>query len=207
MKNLLFCLLALSAQIVKELREKTGAGMMDCKTALINSNGDMSKAVELLRQKGLASADKKSSRKTSEGLIESYIHTGGKIGVLLEVNCETDFVARRLEFQTLVKDIAMQIAASPSVEYISKEIIPQEVIDSEKRIENGKEDLKNKPENIKEKILIGRIDKRLKEMCLMNQSFIKNQEITIEELVKQHISLLGENIKISRFQRFILGNY
>lgn len=164
-KNLLFCLLALSAQIVKELREKTGAGMMDCKTALINSNGDMSKAVELLRQKGLASADKKSSRKTSEGLIESYIHTGGKIGVLLEVNCETDFVARRLEFQTLVKDIAMQIAASPSVEYISKEIIPQEVIDSEKRIENGKEDLKNKPENIKEKILIGRIDKRLKEMC------------------------------------------
>nr|UNJ16419.1 elongation factor Ts [Boldiaceae sp.] len=198
--------MVLSAQIVKELREKTGAGMMDCKNALLNSDGDMIKATEFLRQKGLAFADKKNSRITCEGIIDSYIHIGGKIGVLIEVNCETDFVARRLEFQTLVKNLAMQIAASQSVQYVSRNDIPINVIEYEKKIETGKDDLRNKPEAVKDKIVLGRIEKRLKELCLMDQVFIKNQDLSIEELVKQHISLLGENIKIARFQRFVLGS-
>nr|QUE29955.1 tsf [Erythrocladia irregularis] len=195
----------ISAQVVKELRDKTGAGMMDCKKALQSSNGNMEEAIDALRIKGLASADKKSSRKAAEGLVDSYIHTGNRIGVLVEVNCETDFVARRIEFQELVKDIAMQIAASPSVAYISTAQIDSTIIETEKQLESQKDDLMNKPDNIRDKIVDGRIQKRLKEMCLLDQSFIKNQDITIEELVKQSIALLGENIQIARFQRFTLG--
>ena len=193
------------AQRVKELRIKTGAGMMDCKKALQASDGDMEIAIENLRKKGLASADKKSSRAATEGLVESYIHAGSRVGVLIELNCETDFVARRLEFQKLAKNIAMQIAACPQVYYVSIDDIPKNLIEKEKLIESGKEDLSTKAENVKDKIIQGRINKRLQEMSLMNQSFIREPDISVEELVKQHIALLGENIKIRRFERFILG--
>jgi len=187
----------ISAQVVKELREKTSAGMMDCKKALQDSNGDMEKAMETLRQKGLASANKKSSRIATEGLIDSYIHMGGKLGVIIEVNCETDFVARRPEFQELAKNIAMQIAASPSVEYISLQHIPIDVITKEKEIESSKDDLAKKPADIKEKIVEGRIQKRLKELTLLDQFFIRDSTITIDELIKQNIAKLGENIQVS----------
>nr|YP_010338319.1 elongation factor Ts [Bangia atropurpurea]UNJ18269.1 elongation factor Ts [Bangia atropurpurea] len=197
--------LQISAQTVKALRDKTGAGMMDCKKALEASNGNEEKALESLRQKGLASANKKSSRTAIEGLLESYIHTGGRIGVLVEVNCETDFVARRPEFQKLAKDIAMQIAACPNVEFVSTLHIPDETINLEKRIEAGRDDLKNKPAEMIEKIVEGRIKKRLKELSLLDQMFIRNQDITIEDLINQNIAVLGENIKIRRFVRFILG--
>jgi len=195
----------ISSKLVKELREKTGAGMMNCKKALQETEGNFEKAVESLRQKGLASADKKADRKASEGIIESYIHTGAKLGVLVEVNCETDFVARRIEFQELTKNIAMQIAACPSINYVSLSNIPTEVIEKERFIESGKEDLINKPVEIKEKILDGRVQKILKMQSLLDQPFIKDPNITIDELIKQKISLLGENIKVSRFTRFQLG--
>ena len=162
----------ISAQVVKELRDKTSAGMMDCKKALQDSNGDMEKAMETLRQKGLASANKKSSRIATEGLIDSYIHMGGKLGVIVEINCETDFVARRPEFQELAKNIAMQIAASPSVEYISLQHVPMDVINKEKEIESSKDDLTKKPADIKDKIVEGRIQKRLKELTLLDLSLI-----------------------------------
>jgi elongation factor Ts len=197
--------LEISPKLVKELREKTGAGMMNCKKALQETEGDFDKAVETLRQKGLASADKKSGRQASEGLIESYIHTGGKLGVLVEVNCETDFVARRPEFQQLTKNIAMQIAASPTVNYVSLNDIPPEVVEREKSIEAGKEDLANKPEAIRAKIVEGRIDKILKTQSLLDQPFIRDNTQTVEELIKQTISQLGENIKVARFMRFQLG--
>ena len=197
--------LEISPKLVKELREKTGAGMMNCKKALQESEGNFEKAIESLRQKGLASADKKSGRKASEGLIESYIHTGGKLGVLVEVNCETDFVARRPEFQQLAKNIAMQIAACPTVNFVSINDIPPEVIEAEENIEAGKEDLISKPEAIRSAILKGRIDKYKKTQSLLDQPFIRDNNQTIEELLKQTISLLGENIKISRFIRFQLG--
>nr|YP_010443928.1 elongation factor Ts [Chattonella marina]UTE94815.1 elongation factor Ts [Chattonella marina] len=197
----------INAKTVKELREKTGAGMMDCKNALKETGGEFEKAIEHLRQKGLASADKKLSRQASEGLIESYIHTGGKLAVLVEVNCETDFVARRPEFQELTKNIAMQIAASPSVIYVSYEDIPSELIQKEREIELKKEDLAGKPEEIIEKIVNGRVEKALKSLCLFDQPFIKNQDITVEELVKQTIAQLGESIKVPRFARFVLGQY
>lgn len=197
--------LEISPKLVKELREKTGAGMMNCKKALQESEGDFEKAVETLRQKGLASADKKAGRQASEGLVESYIHTGGKLGVLVEVNCETDFVARRSEFQQLVKNIAMQIAASPTVNYVSINDIPAEVVEKEKSIEAGKEDLANKPEAIRAKIVDGRIEKILKMQSLLDQPFIRDNSQTVEEVIKQTISQLGENIKVSRFIRFQLG--
>ncbi len=195
----------ISAQVVKELREKTSAGMMDCKKALQEANGDIEKAMETLRQKGLASANKKSSRIATEGVIESYIHMGGKLGVIVEVNCETDFVARRPEFQELAKNIAMQIAACPSVEYVTTSSIPLDIIQKEKDTEAGKEDLAKKPQEIREKIVEGRIQKRLKEISLMDQYFIRDSSITVEELVKQNIAKLGENIQIRRFERFVLG--
>nr|YP_009509276.1 translation elongation factor Ts [Gracilaria vermiculophylla]AXI96926.1 translation elongation factor Ts [Gracilaria vermiculophylla]QXU75131.1 translation elongation factor Ts [Gracilaria vermiculophylla]WDZ67957.1 translation elongation factor Ts [Gracilaria vermiculophylla] len=195
----------ISSHFVKELRSKTGAGMMDCKKALQLADGDMELAIETLRKKGLASANKKSTRIASEGIIDSYIHTGSKIGVLIELNCETDFVARRTEFQHLTKNLAMQIAACQNVFYVSTNDIPQKIIDRETRIESEKEDILNKPTNIKDQIINARVDKRLKEMSLMSQPFIKDQNILIEDLIKQHIALLGENIKVSRFQRFILG--
>ncbi|MGK7939656.1 MAG: translation elongation factor Ts [Crocosphaera sp.] len=195
----------ISAKLVKELREKTGAGMMDCKKALKENGGDMEKSMEWLRQKGITSAEKKSGRQTAEGLVHSYIHTGGRIGVLVEVNCETDFVARRDEFKELVQNVAMQIAACPNVEYVAQTDIPEAIIAKEKEIEMGRDDLGNKPDNIKEKIVQGRIEKRQKEMSLLDQPFIKDPNIDVEELLKQTISQLGENIQIRRFTRFVLG--
>ncbi|MBJ7899374.1 MAG: translation elongation factor Ts [Cyanobacteria bacterium RI_101] len=195
----------ISAQLVKALREKTGAGMMDCKKALSESGGDMEKAVEWLRQKGIASADKKSGRTAAEGLVHSYIHFGGRIGVLVEVNCETDFVARGDRFKDLVNDVAMQIAACPNVEYVKVEDIPPAIALKEKEVEMGRDDLGNKPDNIKEKIVQGRIEKRLKELSLVDQPYIKDQNMTIDELVKQAVAELGENIQIRRFIRFNLG--
>lgn len=195
----------ISAQLVKELREQTGAGMMDCKKALKETNGDISKAMEWLRQKGIASAGKLEGRVAAEGLVESYIHTGGRIGVLVEVNCQTDFVARNETFKELVKNIAMQVAACPQVEYVSVDDIPTEFVESEKSIEMGRDDLGNKPENIREKIVLGRIEKRLKELTLMDQPFIRDQNKTVEELVKETSGQLGEKIQVRRFTRFVLG--
>jgi elongation factor Ts len=195
----------ISSKLVKELREKTGAGMMNCKKALQENEGNFEKAVETLRQKGLASADKKAGRQASEGVVESYIHTGGKLGVLVEVNCETDFVARRPEFQQLAKNLAMQIAASPTVNYVSVNDIPPEVVEKEKSIEAGKDDLSSKPEQIKAKIIEGRIEKILKTQSLLDQPFIRDNNQTVDELIKQTIAQLGENIKVARFIRFQLG--
>lgn len=195
----------ISAKLVKELREKTGAGMMDCKKALKESNGDLEKATEWLRQKGISSAAKKEGRVAAEGLVHSYIHTGGRVGVLVEINCETDFVARRDEFKGLAQDVAMQIAACPNVEYVKVDDIPQDWIEREKQIEMGREDLASKPENIREKIVQGRIEKRLKELSLVDQPFIKDQNITVDELVKKAVAQLGENIQVRRFTRFVLG--
>jgi elongation factor Ts len=195
----------ISAQTVKELREKTSAGMMDCKKALQESNGDIEKAIESLKQKGLASANKKSNRIASEGLIESYIHMGGKLGVMVELNCETDFVARNPDFQELARNVAMQIAACPTVRFIKLEEIPDQIVQEEKNIESAKDDLAKKPKEIKEKIVEGRIQKRLKEMVLLEQPFIRDNTIIMEELVKQYIAKLGENIQIRRFERFNLG--
>lgn len=195
----------ISAKLVKELRDKTNAGMMDCKKALKESDGDMAKAMEWLRQKGITSAEKKAGRVAAEGIVESYIHTGGRIGVIVEVNCETDFVARREDFQSLAKNIAMQIAACPNVEYIKIADIPADVVEQEKAIEMGRDDLGNKPENIKEKIVEGRIQKRLGEMCLLSQPYVRDQSITVEELITQQIATIGENIQVRRFARFILG--
>lgn len=195
----------ISAKQVKELRDQTGAGMMDCKKALAESNGDLEKATEWLRKKGIASAGKKEGRVAAEGLVGSYIHTGGRVGILVEVNCETDFVAREEQFQSLVRNIAMQVAACPNVEYVSVDDIPGEMVTKEKAIEMGREDLANKPENIREKIVQGRIEKRLKEVALLDQPYIRDQNITVEELVKQTSGKLGEKIKVRRFVRFILG--
>jgi len=195
----------ISAKLVKDLRDRTGAGMMDCKKALAETDGDISKAIDWLRQKGIASAEKKSGRLAVEGQIGSYIHTGGRVGVLVEVNCETDFVARREEFQELVRNVAMQIAACPNVEFVKVEDIPQDIIDREKQIEMGRDDLAGKPDNIKEKIVLGRIDKRLKELSLVDQPYIRDPNITVDELVKSQVAKLGENIQIRRFNRFVLG--
>jgi elongation factor Ts len=195
----------ISAKIVKELRDKTSAGMMACKKALQESNGNLEEAIENLKKKGLASATKKASRIASEGVVQAYIHMGGKLGVLVELNCETDFVARNPEFQELARSVAMQIAASPSVQFVKMSEIPQAVIDFEKETEFKKDDLGNKSKDIKEKIVEGRIQKRLKEMSLLDQAFIRDTNITVEELIKQNISILGENIQIRRFERFVLG--
>ncbi|RAM52179.1 translation elongation factor Ts [Mastigocladus laminosus UU774] len=195
----------ISAKLVQELRQKTGAGMMDCKKALKENDGDLAKAEEWLRKKGIAKAGAKADRVAAEGLVGSYIHTGGRVGVLVEVNCETDFVARREEFQTLVRNIAMQIAACPNVEYVKVSDIPADIVQKEKDIEMGRDDISNKPDNVKEKIVQGRIDKRLKEMTLLDQPYIRDQSITVEELVKQAIAQIGENIQVRRFVRFVLG--
>ena len=194
-----------SAKTVKQLRETTGAGMMDCKKALAASDGDLTKAAEWLRKKGIASAEKKSGRTAAEGLVSSYIHTGGRVGVLVEVNCETDFVARGEAFRTLVHNVAMQIAACPQVEYVSTEEIPEAVKERETAIEMGRSDLAAKPEAIRKKIVAGRIGKRLKELALLDQSFIKDSSVTVAELVKQTSGTLGERIVVRRFARFVLG--
>ena len=195
----------ISAKLVKELRDKTGAGMMDCKKALAETGGDAEKATEWLRQKGIATAEKKAGRTAAEGAIGSYIHTGARVGVLVEVNCETDFVARGEIFQELLRNVAMQIAACPSVEFVTTAEIPSEVADREKAIEMGRDDLAGKPEAMKVKIVEGRIGKRLKELSLMDQAFIKDNTITVEELVKQVAGKVGENIQVRRFTRFNLG--
>jgi len=195
----------ISAKLVKELRDMTGAGMMDCKKALAETKGDKDKAVEWLRQKGIASAEKKSGRTAAEGAIGSYIHTGARVGVLVEVNCETDFVARGEIFQELIRNVAMQIAACPSVDYVKVDDIPAEVANREKQIEMGRDDLAGKKEEMKEKIVAGRIGKRLKEMALMDQAYIKDSNLTVEEMVKQVAGKVGENIQVRRFVRFNLG--
>ena len=195
----------ITAKLVKELRDKTSAGMMDCKKALIENKGDMEKSIEWLRQKGIASAEKKSGRVAAEGAVGSYIHTGSRVGVLLELNCETDFVARGDLFQGLLRDLSMQVAACPSVEYVSVDQIPEAIASKEKEIEMGRDDLSGKPDQIKEKIVEGRIGKRLKEMALLEQPFIKDSSINVEELVKQVAGKIGENIKVRRFTRYTLG--
>ncbi|KAF3599688.1 hypothetical protein F2Q69_00033266 [Brassica cretica] len=193
-----------SAGLVKQLREETGAGMMDCKKALAETGGDLEKAQEYLRKKGLSTADKKSSRLAAEGRIGSYIHDA-RIGVLIEVNCETDFVGRSEKFKELVDDLAMQAVANPQVQYVSIEDIPEEIKQKEKEIEMQREDLESKPENIKEKIVEGRISKRLGEMALLEQPFIKDDSVLVKDLVKQTVATLGENIKVRRFVKFTLG--
>ncbi len=195
----------ITAKLVKDLRDKTGAGMMDCKKALNETNGNLETAIEWLRKKGIASAEKKSGRVAAEGAIGSYIHTGSRVGVLLELNCETDFVARGEIFQSLLKDISMQVAACPNVEYVSVDDVPQDVVDKEKLIEMGRDDLANKPEQIREKIVEGRIAKRLKELVLLDQPYIKDSALTVEQLVKQTAGKIGENIKVRRFTRYTLG--
>jgi elongation factor Ts len=195
----------ISAEQIKKLREKTGAGMLNCKNALMENQGDFEKAVAFLRQKGLASAEKKLTRSTKQGIITSYIHTGSKVGILLELNCETDFVARRTEFQNLAKTLAMQVAASSAVNYVSLKDIPESLWESETRIEGEREDLKSKPENIRQSILKGRVEKTLKTFTLLNQSCIRDPDLTVEDYIKNHVSLLGENIQITRFCKFIVG--
>ena len=195
----------ITAKLVKDLRDKTGAGMMDCKKALNETDGNVDKALEWLRKKGIASAEKKSGRVAAEGAIGSYIHTGSRVGVLLELNCETDFVARGEIFQSLLKDVSMQVAACPNVEYVSIDEIPGDVVEKEKQIEMGRDDLSGKPEQIKEKIVEGRIAKRLNELVLLSQPYIKDSSLTVEDLVKQAAAKIGENIKVRRFTRYTLG--
>lgn len=195
----------ISAKIVKKLRDKTGAGMMNCKQALAENNGDFEKAVEALKLKGMATADKKASRNTNEGLIYAYIHTGNKLGIMIEVNCETDFVARRSEFIDLAKNISMQIASNPDIEFIDLSDIPAPLKDDVRKFEGAKEDLKNKPDEIRNKIIDGRVEKSLKTKVLLEQPYIRDPNITVEEYIKQVIGILGENIKVTRFVRYSLG--
>jgi len=195
--------MSISAKMVKELREKTAAGMMDCKKALTETNGDMDKAIEYLREKGLSKAAKKSGRLASEGLVEAYIH-GGRIGVLVEVNSETDFVAKNEEFQTFVKDIAMHIAAENPL-YVKKEEVPEEVIQKEKDFLTKQALGEGKPEKIVEKMVEGRISKYYGEICLLEQSFVKDPDKTVGDLLNEKIARIGENLSIRRFSRFEVG--
>jgi elongation factor Ts len=195
----------IDAKVVKKLRDATGAGMMNCKKALLDNDGDYEKAIESLRLKGMATADKKASRNTNEGLIYSYIHTGSKLGILLEINCETDFVARREEFSDLAKNLAMQIASNPEIQVVSIDNILESTRNDVQKFESSKEDLENKPEEIKNKIIEGRVDKNLKRQVLLDQEYIRDTNITVNDYIKQVISLLGENIKVARFTRYVLG--
>jgi elongation factor Ts len=194
----------ITAELVKKLREKTGVGLMDCKDALKQSAGDMEKAIEYLREKGLAKLQKRMGKLASEGLVASYIHTGGKIGAMVEVNCETDFVANTKEFQDFVKDIAMQITASNPL-YIKREDIAEEVKEKEKNIYRKQALESGKPEKIVDKIAEGKMEKFYQEVCLIEQSFIKNPDLTVKELLEELVIKLGENIVIRRFVRFQLG--
>ena len=189
-------------QLVKQLREKTNAGMMDCKRALTEAGGDLEKAEAILRTKGIAGASKKSSRATKEGIVASYIHLQGKVGVLVEVNCETDFVAKNESFRAFVKDITLHIAAAHPL-YVSREEVPSALIESERAI--YKEQVKGKPENVVDKIVDGKLDKFYGTVCLLEQGFIKDPDHTIKELVATKISELGENIVIRRFTRYLVG--
>jgi len=195
---------SITSQMVKELRDKTNAGMMDCKKALTETGGDMEKAVDLLRQKGLAVAQKRAGRATSEGIIETYIHAGGKLGVMVEVGCETDFVAKTDSFLDFAKDIAMHIAAVNPVG-LKREEVPADLIERERAIYTQQALDSGKPENIAEKIVNGKMDKFYADVCLMEQKFVKNPDVTIQDLLNEIIASLGENISIKRFARFQVG--
>src|SRR3954469_11238056 len=194
----------ISASLVKELREKTGAGMMDCKKALSETSGDFEKAVDYLRKKGIASAAKKVGRMTKEGVVNSYIHGEGKVGVLVEINCETDFVARTEQFRQLVKDVAMHIAAA-APQWVRPEEVPAAVVAKEKEIAVAQMQASGKPAAVLEKIAEGKIKKFYEDNCLMQQVFVKDPNKTIEQLLKETIGALGENMSIRRFARFVLG--
>ncbi|MGG6311152.1 translation elongation factor Ts [Paenibacillus macerans] len=196
--------MAVDAKSVKELREKTGAGMLDCKKALEEANGDLTKAAELLREKGLAAAANKAGRIATEGLVESYIHAGGRIGVLVEINSETDFVAKNEQFKEFARDIAMHIAAM-SPRYVRREEVPTEELEKEKEILKAQALNEGKPEKIVEKMVEGRIGKYYEEFCLMEQAFVKDPDKTISQLLSEKISTIGENISIRRFVRYELG--
>ena len=195
---------AISANLVKELREMSGAGMMDCKKALLESKGDIQKAMDYLRKSGIAKAQKKSGREAKDGTISTYIHPGSKLGVILEINCETDFVAKTPVFQELAKDIAMHIAASSPIS-VSREDISEDIINKEKEIYSDQAKSSGKPADIIEKMVIGRIDKFCKENALLDQVFVKNSDLTVNDVITDAIAKLGENISISRFERFQLG--
>lgn len=195
----------INAKVVKKLRDETGAGMMNCKRALIENKGNYEDAVESLKLKGMATADKKSTRNTNEGLIYSYIHTGDKLGILVEINCETDFVARREEFSDLAKNIAMQIASNSQISVVSIDDISESMKEKTINFENAKDDLQNKPDEIKKKIVAGRVQKNLKKQVLLEQEYIRDPNITVNEYIKQIIAILGENIQVARFTRYVLG--
>lgn len=194
----------ISAKMVKELRDKTSAGMMDCKQALKETDGDMEKAVEFLRKKGLATAQKRSGRAMSEGVVKTYIHMGGKLGVMVEVGCETDFVAKNEDFIAFAKDIAMHVAASNPLG-IAEEDVPQEVVDKELEIYKAQALEMGKPENIVEKIAQGKLAKFYKDNCLLDQPFVKNPDVAVKDLLNELIAKIGENISIKRFARFQVG--
>lgn len=196
--------MTISATQVKELREKTGAGMMDCKRALEATGGEMSAAVKLLREKGIAAAERKAGRRTSEGLIDAYIHHGNRVGVLIEVNCETDFVARTDDFRGFVRDLAMQVAAAQP-RWVRRDQVPAEIIEREKAVFLGQAAAAGKPANIAERMVEGMLNKFLAGVCLEEQPFIRDSALTISELVKETTAKLGENIQIRRFVRFELG--
>ncbi len=193
-----------SSQLVKELREKTGAGILDCQKALAENGDSIDKAIDYLRHKGLAAAQKKAGRETNQGLIHAYIHMGGKIGVLIEVNCETDFVARNEEFKSFVNDLALQVAAAKPT-YVRREDIPAEVVDKERSIYEGQAKEMGKPPAAWPKIVEGKLEKFYQESCLIEQAFIKDPAVTIKELVSQKIAKIGENMNIRRFTRYQLG--
>jgi elongation factor Ts len=194
----------ISAQSVKELREKTGAGMMDCKKALTEANGDMEQAIVILRKKGLASAQKKAGRVAAEGMIGHYIHMGGKIGVLVEVNCETDFAGRSDDFQAIVKDLAMHIAAA-NPRYVRREDVPAEELEKEKEIYKDQARASGKPENIIDKIAEGKLGAYYQIVCLYDQMFVKDPSLTVEQLINALIGKIGENIRVRRFVRYQTG--
>ncbi len=194
----------ITSQMVKELRDKTNAGMMDCKRALGDTEGDMEKAVDLLRQKGLSVAAKRADRATSEGVVECYIHAGGKLGVMVEVGCETDFVAKTDDFLAFAKDIAMHVAAVSPVA-VTRDEVPAEMVEREKEIYINQAKESGKPDNIIEKIVTGKIEKYLSEICLMDQKFVKNPDFTIQDLLNELIAKMGENISVKRIARFQIG--
>jgi len=194
----------INAALVKQLREKSGAGMMDCKNALKECDGDIEKASDFLRKKGLATAAKRAGRDMSEGVIESYIHMGGKLGVLVEVNCETDFVAKNDDFKAFARNVAMHIAATGPVG-IKEEDVPEEIVAREKEVYRGQALELGKPEKMIEKIVAGKLNKFFKENCLMNQAYVRNPDLTIADLINELIAKIGENITIKRFERFQIG--
>jgi elongation factor Ts len=191
----------ITAASVKQLRERTGAGMMECKKALTATSGDMEEAVVWLRKKGIASAEHKASRSTKQGLIGTYVHPGGQLGVMVEVNCESDFVARTDDFQELVKDLAMQIAAADP-KYLRREDVPAEALEKEREIQRARAIAEGKPEKVADKIVEGRMGKYYEEVCLYDQPFVKENTLTIDQLIKTKIAKLGENISVARFARF-----